>query len=96
MRLSPSEIADIKKTVTRYDSAARVFLFGSRVNDNLSGGDIDLLIESKLLGFSDKISILADLKDLLGDQKIDILITPSVEKDKNPFIVLIRDEMVPL
>ena len=80
MRLShPTEI---KQIIQSKDPEARVFLFGSRTDDNAKGGDIDLLVISNLLTASDKSGILLKLYDLLGEQKIDLLITDRLE---NPF-----------
>ncbi|QEP42803.1 nucleotidyltransferase domain-containing protein [Ectothiorhodospiraceae bacterium BW-2] len=45
MRLSNSQIELIKQTVTEMiDDEAIIILFGSRVDDDLRGGDIDLLV----------------------------------------------------
>ena len=52
---------------------ARLLLFGSRVDDSKRGGDIDLLVITHTLGFPDKLQILADLHQQLGDQKIDLV-----------------------
>jgi len=43
------EVETIKSTVTGEDPEARVYLFGSRADDNARGGDIDLLIESRVM-----------------------------------------------
>ncbi|WP_419596945.1 nucleotidyltransferase domain-containing protein [Thiolapillus sp.] len=56
---------------------ARIHLFGSRVHDNLKGGDIDLLVESDHI-IKDKekklLQLAARLQMRLGDQPIDILV----------------------
>ena len=46
MRLKDFEIRAIKEAVRSMDSKAKVYLFGSRVDDTKKGGDIDLLIIS--------------------------------------------------
>lgn len=56
---------------------ALVTLFGSRVNDQLKGGDIDLLFETSA-AIDNKAqaicSLYSELQKSLGDRKIDILV----------------------
>jgi len=48
MRLTQNQIDTILATVRAEAAlATRTILFGSRLNDNLRGGDIDLLVESQ-------------------------------------------------
>ena len=90
MRLSDREIAVIHDVLTRLDPDARVFLFGSRTDDSAAGGDIDLLIESKIIGFAAKIEFLMRLKERIGEQKVDVLVTPSIAASVDPFVLSIR------
>jgi len=93
MRLSKFEIESIKSVVYKYDRLAKIHLFGSRIDDDKRGGDIDLLIFSNKLGFEENLNIKIELKELLGDQKIDIVIA----KDRmNPFVDLITDKSIRL
>lgn len=64
------------------DPQAQIWLFGSRVNDQAKGGDIDLLILSKTLGLKDRTSIRLALYELIGEQKIDLVIAAD---DTDPF-----------
>jgi predicted nucleotidyltransferase len=73
MRLSTNEINIIKQCILAADPVAEIYLFGSRVNDHLKGGDIDLLLVSKKLTLMDIIKIKIKLYDQLGEQKIDIV-----------------------
>ena len=85
MRLSKFEIEAIKDGVYTFDPQARVYLFGSRVDDRQKGGDIDLLIISEKLKPIDKIKIKAAIFKRLEEQKIDILVYPNT---KRPFAKL--------
>lgn len=47
MRLSPTQRSVIRRTVAAHlGDDVRVWLFGSRVDDDRRGGDIDLLVET--------------------------------------------------
>jgi uncharacterized protein len=79
MRLNEFEITSITSIAKSiYSNEVSVYLFGSRTNDNLNGGDIDILIipengtDSEEL-FDKKIKFLVNLKDKIGDQKIDVV-----------------------
>lgn len=77
MRLTTSQAALIKQQARKvFGQEADVWLFGSRTDDQLRGGDIDLLIElqSPISGRVSKIcQIHAALQLALGEQKIDII-----------------------
>jgi uncharacterized protein len=75
MRIDKNQRMSIINTVHRFDPYAKVRLFGSRLNDNARGGDIDLLIESKTISFKEKLIIRYQLKEILGDRKIDLIVT---------------------
>ncbi|MGV8134814.1 MAG: nucleotidyltransferase domain-containing protein [Mangrovibacterium sp.] len=76
MRLSQFEINTINTLAQKhFGNGTRVFLFGSRIDDNKKGGDIDLFIKSRedTLTIRRRISFLAELKSIIGDQKIDVV-----------------------
>lgn len=85
MRLKPDEIVYIKDTILSHDPNAVVYLFGSRIYDQLKGGDIDILIFSKTINLKIKHHIKIKLYDKLGEQKIDILLAKDSQK---PFVRL--------
>lgn len=85
MRLSRYEAEVIKHCILKHDPGAYVYLFGSRVDDTKKGGDIDLLILSNKIVFSDKIDIKAAIFEKLEEQKIDIVIA---KDKKKPFVRL--------
>ena len=76
MRFSQSEQTAICETVREFDSSARVFVFGSRIDEMEKGGDIDLFILSKPLPLLQQIRLKLRLYDRLREQKIDLIVTP--------------------
>lgn len=93
MRLKDSEQVAIISTVKGLDKNARVYLFGSRVDDTKKGGDIDLLVMSDRLTSDDKRIIKSKLYELLGEQKIDIVLAAD---DSDPFVKLALETGVKL
>jgi len=76
MRLTPTEIEMIKKTFYEVFGDGKIYLFGSRVDDSLKGGDIDLFIDTVTTNkLQKKIEFLSALKQRIGDQKIDVVIS---------------------
>jgi predicted nucleotidyltransferase len=89
MRLDENEIATIKKlAVKHFGNGTKVFLFGSRAHDDKKGGDIDLFITNEnrtKLTLATKIDFLTDLKSIIGDQKIDVVLDTNSIRRKNQF-----------
>ena len=76
MRLQRQEIQTILQVAHQiYGEKVKVYLFGSRLDDTKRGGDIDLLVRNEGVkkGILARIRMIAQLKYLLGDQKIDII-----------------------
>ncbi len=80
MRLSSYEIQSIKETFLEIFKSGSIYLFGSRIDDNQKGGDIDLYIQidKKNNILEKKIKFLAKLKERIGDQKIDVIISKDI------------------
>lgn len=96
MRLSSKERSAIKTVLNSLDPTAEVYLFGSRVDDQLRGGDIDLLVLSRKLSLSDRVTALYELKLRLGDQKIDLLIKDPDKAKTDPFVLSISSKAIRL
>lgn len=76
MRLQTKELNIIRQVAKEiYGSNVKVYLFGSRTDDSKRGGDIDLLVRTpqQKQGVLSRIRMIARLKELLGDQKIDVI-----------------------
>jgi hypothetical protein len=81
MRLTPHQLSSIQNVFkTIFLPTDNMWLFGSRVDDNKKGGDIDLYIETQYdndaIIATKKIQFLVELKKKIGEQKIDVIINP--------------------
>lgn len=86
MRITTQEKQAFIAVLAKYiDEDAELRLYGSRANDNAKGGDIDLVLitshktAEKLMYF--KAKILSEIKTIIGDQKIDLLIATFHDQD---------------
>lgn len=77
MRLSEIEIHAINEVFISTFKKGMVYLFGSRTDDSKKGGDIDLyiILQDKENVSEKKIDFLVKLKQKIGEQKIDIVIS---------------------
>jgi len=58
---------------TQYGNDARIWLFGSRADDNQRGGDVDLYVETDSADLMRKIRCKAVLTELF-DLKVDLIV----------------------
>ena len=81
MRLTTVEVNAIKQSALAvFGPGVKVFLFGSRVDDEKKGGDIDLYIKTQVGNdLAHKIEFLLALEQKIGEQKIDVILAA----DKN-------------
>jgi len=97
MRLEPKEIVAILEIVKPEkagdtEGECQIYLFGSRVDDQKKGGDIDLLVvvesEKILRGWKKRhLDLLVELKTRLGDRKIDLVMTTTAALARDPFLI---------
>jgi predicted nucleotidyltransferase len=89
MRLSDYEIESIKSLASEHFGAdVQVFLFGSRIDDQQRGGDIDLFIrnlDGAQLNTRTKIKFLTDLVIKIGEQKIDVVLDSADRRNSEFF-----------
>ncbi|WP_207455762.1 nucleotidyltransferase domain-containing protein [Azospirillum sp. SYSU D00513] len=98
MRLTAEEIAAIKTTAAEiFGPAAAVRLFGSRVDDDARGGDIDLYLEvdAGLAGWTRESAFRLLLEDRIGEQRIDVVLQERGQP-LPPIAEIARDTGVPL
>jgi len=80
MRLSSKEIRILKETLFKLSPKANIYLFGSRIDDSLQGGDIDLLVVSDCLTKKEIRLLRIEFFKYFGEQKIDILLDDGLFK----------------
>jgi predicted nucleotidyltransferase len=100
MRLTKTEIHTITRLGRKFfGEKTRIFLFGSRTDDIKKGGDIDLFIsnsdEGRLTLYA-KISFLSELKQRIGDQKIDVILDNANTRQKQNFYHSILNQQIEL
>ncbi len=93
MRLTEQQRQIIRDTVTEtFGGKAKVWLFGSRVDDDKRGGDIDLLIQTDQVDIDEivrtEINLLSKLQMRLGEQKIDVLLDYPSRKSRPPIFTI--------
>jgi predicted nucleotidyltransferase len=76
VRVKTEHIKFLKRSIKKYLPDAAIYLIGSRANDELKGGDIDILvIDEKELSGQEKRNIKLAVYKELGEQKLDIVST---------------------
>jgi predicted nucleotidyltransferase len=97
MRLTQQQIVSIRSAAEdAFGPSTRVTLFGSRVDDNKRGGDIDLLIQPT---WTDqpvvrKLRFLGVLESELGERKVDVVI--ELAEDSRPIVQVAHETGVAL
>jgi len=100
MRLTPEQRQQIRTTLKHYfGQQTAILLFGSRVDDNAKGGDIDLYIEPEIQAadaiVDARLNAMAELHMALGDQKIDLVINRRNGRQL-PIFQIAKEQGVPL
>lgn len=96
MRLKTEDIKIIKSTLLSKLSDAKIFLFGSRVDDEKKGGDIDIYVKtSTITTLKDELRLLTQLERNGISRKIDLIID-SPKKNRQSFFNSIKNEAIAL
>lgn len=83
MRLYKEQVKVLKNRLATLSLDAKLYLFGSRIDDTARGGDIDLLVVSDKLTKKDLRLLRVDFFKHFGEQKLDIILDNG--EFKNPF-----------
>ena len=74
MRISDAQIKVLKNKLYTLSNQAKLYLIGSRIDDNKKGGDIDLLVVDTTLTKKDLRILRIEFFKHFGEQKLDILL----------------------
>lgn len=76
IRLQEAQLQAIKGLAMHFFESDKVWLFGSRTNTELKGGDIDLYIQTKRKDriLESKLAFLREFQKRFGEQKVDLLV----------------------
>jgi len=93
VRLNDEEKRVILQAIHSIDPNAKVYLFGSRVDDSGKGGDIDLLVFSRKISYGDKLVVKKNIFSTIDEQKIDLIVT---KDGGEPFVQMVLEQGVQL
>jgi predicted nucleotidyltransferase len=102
MRLSAVERRAVESASREaLPAGTRVLLFGSRLDDNRRGGDIDLLVELPEPLSADEVvdrrtRFTARLYRLLEERRIDVVMTQRQRPDRRPVVAAARQQGIEL
>ncbi len=94
MRLDQITRDGIIAGIGQLPAGSRLYLYGSRVSDDLKGGDIDLLIVGEKALKRRRFEVLAQIQTHIGEQRIDLKWVDSTEFASSAFIQGIKDQLV--
>ncbi len=97
IRLDPSEIENIISSFKMFfGKEDRLWIFGSRVDLNKKGGDIDLYIETDISNVEAinkaRIDFITDLYYKIGEQKIDVIVNKITDSFSLPIYDIAKRE----
>ena len=101
MRLIKSQIEIFKRVATEvFGPDAHLFLFRSRINDSLRGGDIDFYVagfnRSLEQQLDAKLRFLFKVKQEIGGQRIDVVFAPLPDQTPLPIHKIAEQTGIPL
>jgi predicted nucleotidyltransferase len=102
LRISSEQIIQIHESIKFFfrETEYTLYLYGSRTKDYLKGGDIDLLLlttdKGVILFKKFNLDILIKIKknSIIGDRRIDLKAATPEDLNKDPFLKLIKDELI--
>jgi len=94
MRLTSSQALQITEIIHRHvGNSARIWLFGSRLDDRKRGGDLDLYVEAEPQSIMNELRCKVNLEECL-DLPVDLIVRWPGES--SPIARIARTEGLPL
>jgi uncharacterized protein len=91
MRLTPIEVNIIRSTAKVVYKDAKIWLFGSRVDDRKKGGDIDLFVDTtRTSTLKDKLRFLVLLEKKGILRKVDLIVKNPDSEHRSIFDTAIK------
>lgn len=101
IRLSTETLDGLINVLTHHVNhhVAELRLYGSRTDTQRRGGDVDLILLVEHAEFAEQLNlfkhhILAQIKSMIGEQKIDLIITDRYQINKDPFLRLVMPNSI--
>lgn len=92
MRISKNDLKTLKSTIKKHIYDAEIILFGSRIDDNRKGGDIDIFVETKYnITLKDELKILSELEKNGISRKVDLIIKTPFKKEQSIFKTILKE-----
>jgi predicted nucleotidyltransferase len=100
-RLHPKQLQSIQEQAALcFGNTVRVWLFGSRADEQQAGGDIDLYIETEEQNptalLDAKLLFLKNLHKQFGEQKIDVVLQRALPEKENAIALVAKQRGVRL
>jgi predicted nucleotidyltransferase len=93
MRLSDETQKEIVRLFKQYFSDGKLYLFGSRVDSQAKGGDIDLLCEfdgDPDFLINQKLAFLIELDQAIGEQQVDLVLYRPTDNPHSEIAVIAK------
>lgn len=88
MRITPAQANTISERIHRHlGKSAAIWLFGSRIDDNARGGDIDLYVETGSHPLLNELRCKVELEENL-DMPVDLIVRPPA--DSSPIATIAK------
>ncbi len=102
MRLTQKEVSSILSVFRNLEllPECKIFLFGSRLDQQKKGGDIDLMVVCPeylyLKILENKFRIKSEIEFVVGEQRVDLTLATPQKLESELFLKSIKDEAIEL